>query len=109
MTDKTLGIVTKNTETAKEGEIPDKYLVETYYFSGRKKNSFTFDFDYKYVSASDQEVIFYNEQSCEMYTYWGHKKFQYTFEHDIQDVLPGEKSGEYILLDAQSVQTIRLK
>ena len=109
VTDKTLGIVTKNTETAKEGEIPDKYLVETYYFSGRKKNSFTFDFDYKYVSASDQEVIFYNEQSCEMYTYWGHKKFQYTFEHDIQDVLPGEKSGEYILLDAQSVQTIRLK
>lgn len=108
LTDKTLGIVTKNTETAKEGKTVDKYLVEIYRFSGGKAGSFTFDFDYKYVSASEKEVIFYNDQECEIYTYGGHKKFQCTFEHDIEDVLPGRESGEYILLDAQSVQTIRL-
>ena len=109
ITDKNVGVITKNTEEAKEGKTVDKYEVEVYRFSGGRAASFTFDFDYKSVSASDKDIIFYNDQECEMYTYRGHKKFQYVFEHNIESILPGIKSEEYILIDAQNVQTIRLK
>jgi|GEM_PF-91910 len=109
VTDKNIGIITKNTEEAKEGKTVDKYAVKVYRFSGGKAASFTFDFDYKSVSASNSDIIFYNDQECEIYTYRGHKKFQYVFEHNIESVLPGIDSGEYILIDIQSVQTIRLK
>ena len=109
ITDKNVGVITKNTEEAKEGQTVDKYAVEVYRFSGGRAAAFTFDFDYKSVSASNNDIIFYNDQECEIYTYRGHKKFQYVFEHNIESILPGTKSGEYILLDAQSVQTIRLK
>lgn len=109
ITDSNIGVVTKNTEEAKEGKTVDKYAVEVYRFSGGRAAAFTFDFDYKSVSASNSDIIFYNDQECEIYTYRGHKKFQYAFEHNIESILPGQNSGEYILLDAQSMQTIRLK
>lgn len=109
ITDSNVGVITKNTEVAKEGQTVDKYAVEVYRFSGGRAASFTFDFEYKSVSASNNDIIFYNDQECEIYTYRGHKKFQYAFEHNIESILPGLKSGEYILLDAQSMQTIRLK
>lgn len=109
ITDKNVGVITKNTEEAKEGKTVDKYEVNVYRFSGGRAASFTFDFDYKSVSASDKDIIFYNDQECEMYTYRGHKKFQYAFEHNIESILPGIKSEEYILIDVQNVQTIRLK
>ncbi len=109
VTDKNIGIITKNMEEAKEGKTVDKYAVQVYRFSGGRAASFTFDFDYKSVSASNSDIIFYNDQECEIYTYRGHKKFQYVFEHNIESVLPGIDSGEYVLIDVQSVQTIRLK
>lgn len=109
MTDKHIGVVMKNTQEAPEGKTVDKYIVRAYNFSGGKAGSFTFDFDYKSVSASDNEIIFYNDRECEVYSYRGHKKFQYAFEHNIESILPGEKTGEYILLDAQNMQTIRVK
>ena len=109
ITDKHIGIITKNTEEAEEGQEVDKYVVEAYRFSGGRAARFSFNFDYKSVSASNSEIIFYNDQECEVYTYWGYKKFQYAFEHNIESILPATKSGEYILLDAQSMQTIRLK
>ena len=109
VTDKNIGIVMKNMQEAPEGKTVDKYVVRIYNFSGGKAGSFTFDFDYKSVSASNKEIIFYNDQECEVYSYRGHKKFQYAFEHNIESILPGEKAGEYILLDAQNMQTIRVK
>lgn len=109
VTDKNIGIVMKNMQEAPEGKTVDKYAVRVYNFSGGKAGSFTFDFDYKSVSASNKEIIFYNDQECEVYSYRGHKKFQYAFEHNIESILPGEKAGEYILLDAQNMQTIRVK
>lgn len=109
VTEDRIGVITKNPEIAKEGKTVDKYKVQVYRFSGTKAGSFTFDFDYKSVSASDKDIIFYNDQECEMYSYRGHKKFQHEFEHKIESVLPGNKSGEYILLDQQSVKTITLK
>lgn len=109
VTDSHIGVVTRNTEEAEEGETVDKYALEVYNFSGGKAADFTFDFDCRSVSASDKDIIFYNNQECEIYTYRGHKKFQYVFEHDIESVSPAEKAGEYILMDTQSMQTIRLK
>ena len=109
MTEKHIGIITKNPESAADGEEIDKYKVQIYRTSGSKAGEFTFDFNYKEVSASDQDIIFYNDQECEIYSYHGHKKFQYIFDSNIENVLPGSKSGQYILMDAQSVQTITLK
>lgn len=109
ITDKHIGAVMKNTKEAPEGKTVDKYVVQAYNFSGGRAGAFTFDFDYKSVSASDQEIIFYNDRECEVYSYRGHKKFQYAFEHNIESILPGKEAGEYILLDAQSMQTIRVK
>ena len=109
ITDDHVGFIRKNMKEAKEGQTPDKYVLEVYNFRGRKTDSFTFDFDYKYVTATDRDIILYNDWECHMYTYYGKCKFQYTFEHNIEKILPGKQSGEYIILDAQSVQTIRLK
>lgn len=109
MTEKHIGIITKNPESAVDGKEIDKYKVQIYRTSGSRAGEFTFDFNYKEVSASDKDIIFYNDQECEIYSYHGHKKFQYTFDSNIENVLPGNKSGQYILMDAQSVQTITLK
>lgn len=109
MTEKGVGIVTKNVAVAEEGKSVDKYLVEVYGFSGRRKASFTFNFDYKYISGSDKDIIFYNNQECEIYTYWGHRKFTYAFENSIESILPDSEDKQYIVLNAQSVETIRIK
>ncbi len=108
-TDKHIGIVTKNTEGVSQEDDTDKYRVRIYRYSGTKAGEFTFDFDYKSISASDEEILFYNEHECEIYSYHGHKKFQNIFDKSIESILPSQKSGEYILLAAQSVQTITLK
>lgn len=109
ITDKYIGAVMKNTKEAPEGKTVDKYVVQAYNFSGGRAGTFTFDFDYKSVSASEHEIIFYNDRECEVYSYRGRKKFQYAFEHNIESILPGKEAREYILLDAQSMQTIRVK
>ena len=109
VTDKYMGVVIKNPEIPAEGKTVDKYKVQIYRFTGGKAGEFTFDFDYKSVSASNDKVIFYNDHECEIYSYHGHKKFQRVFERNIEKVLPANKSGQYILLDAQSVQIITLK
>ncbi len=109
VTDKYIGIVMKNPEIPTEGETVDKYKVQIYRLTGRKAGEFTFDFDYKSVSASNDKVVFYNDYECEIYSYHGHKKFQHVFDRNIEKVLPADKAGQYILLDAQSVQTITLK
>ena len=109
ITDNRIGVVTKNPEVVKEGHTADKYKVQSYRFGGTKAGSFTFDFDYKAVNASDKDIVFYNDQECQIYSYRGHQKFQYEFEYKIDGVLPGSASGEYILLDQQSVKTITLK
>ena len=109
VTEDRIGVITKNPEIAKEGKTVDKYKVQVYRFSGTRAGGFTFDFDYKNVSASDNDIIFYNDQECEIYSYRGRKKFQHVFERKIESVLPGTASGEYILFDQQSVQIITLK
>ena len=109
VTEDRIGVITKNPEVAKEGKTVDKYKVQVYRHSGTKAGSFTLDFDYKSVAASDKDIIFYNDQECEIYSHRGHKKFQHTFDHTIESVLPGNNAGEYILLDQQNVQTITLK
>ena len=109
VTEDSIGIITKNPEIAKEGKTVDKYKVQIYRFSGTRAGGFTFDFDYKEVSASGKDIIFYNDQECEIYSYRGRKKFQHVFDRNIESVLPGNESGEYILLDQQKVQTITLK
>ena len=109
VTDHHVGFIRKNMEEVEEGEVPDKYLLEVYNFRGRKTDSFTFDFDYKYVAATEKDIILYNDWECNMYTYYGKCKFQHAFEHNIEKILPAKQSGEYIIIDAQSVQTVRLK
>lgn len=109
VTEDSIGIITKNPEIAKAGKTVDKYKVQIYRFSGTRAGGFTFDFDYKEVSASGKDIIFYNDQECEIYSYRGRKKFQHVFDRNIESVLPGNESGEYILLDQQKVQTITLK
>ena len=101
--------MTKNAEAVSQEDDADKYRVQIYRYSGRKAGEFTFDFDYKSISASDEVILFYNEQECEIYSYHGHKKFQNIFDKSIEGIYPSQNSGEYILLDAQSVQTITLK
>ena len=107
--DDRIGVIVKNPEVAKEGRTVDKYKVQVYRFGGTKAGSFTFDFDYKAVNASDKDIIFYNDQECQIYSYRGHQKFQREFEHKIDSLLPGKTSGEYILLDQQTEKTITLK
>ncbi|MBQ2288790.1 MAG: hypothetical protein II251_08815 [Lachnospiraceae bacterium] len=109
MTDKHIGIITKNTEESVTDKKTDKYRAQMYRYSGRRAGEFTFDFDYKSVSASDDKILLYNDQECEIYSYHGHKIFQHEFDRNIESLFPGNTSGQYILLDTQSVQTITLK
>ncbi|MDY5956989.1 MAG: DUF5711 family protein [Frisingicoccus sp.] len=109
VTDNRFGIIMKNDQEAKEGETIKKYVTYIYNFSGSKVSSFRFDFDYKQVAVSDTEIILYDDQECVVYTHRGHEKFQYIFDHSIENIFPSNKSGEYILFDAQNIQIIRVK
>lgn len=106
LTEKYFGVITKNPDT---GENSKKYYAEIFKLNGNRKAGFDFDFDYKNVTATDREVIFSTEKEVEVYTYHGHKKFEYAFEHDVEIVHPGKEDGTYIVLDADHVQTIKIK
>ena len=69
----------------------------------------SFNFDYHYIDCSNEEIIMYNENQCVMYTYSGAEKFSYTFDNNINSLLPKQVKDEYILIDDDTIQEIKLR
>ncbi len=110
VTNDSIGIITRNTkEPKKEGESVDRYVLTLYYLTGGQYASFTFDDDYKTVTASEKEMILCSDRKCVMYTFSGHKKFEYTFDEEIISLTPAMVSGRYILINNENVQVISLR
>lgn len=86
-----------------------KYRMLVYTNSGALYLDKQFDFDYHVIECSNNEIIMYNEFDCLMLDYKGKEKFKYTFENQIYNLLPKESRNEYILVDNNTIQEIRLK
>ncbi len=110
LTDDSIGIITRNTKEPKnEGETVDRYVLTLYHLTGGQYVSFTFDDDYKTVTASEGEMILCSDRRCVIYTFGGHRKFDYTFDEEIVSVTPAMVDGRYILIDNETMQIISLR
>lgn len=110
VTKDSIGIITRNTKEPKsEKEKVDRYVLTLYHLTGGQYASFSFDDDYKTVTASDEEMILCSDRKCVMYTFNGHRKFDYTFDEEIVSVTPAMVSGRYILINNETMQMISLR
>ena len=110
VTNDSIGIITRNTKEPKnEKDQVDRYVVTLYHLTGGQYASFTFDDDYKTVTASEEEMILCSDRKCVMYTFNGHRKFDYTFDEEIVSVTPAMVSGRYILINNETMQMISLR
>lgn len=86
-----------------------RYKMLVYTNAGKLYLDKSFNFDYHYIGCNNEEIIMYNENQCVMYTYKGAEKFSYTFENNINSLLPKQAKDEYILIDDNTIQEIKLR
>lgn len=98
-----VGLVVRNTEGANE------YRMDVYRANGDKVSSFEFDYPYIHADIDGDNVLLYNEDSCEVYHVSGKKRFAGTFGETITKVTNGRFPNTLIVTGPNSMREIKLK
>lgn len=91
----------------KNGKIENQML---YLYDERGKEKLQRNISYEYASMEiyGEEVIFTGNRSCNILRFNGHDKFAYEFEQEIDALFPTANGGVYTLIDASTIQKIKL-
>lgn len=98
-----VGIIVRNPKGANE------YRMDTYKVNGDKVSSFEFDYPYLHADIDGDNVLLYNEDSCEVYHVSGKKRFSGTFDENITKVTNGRYPNSLIVTGPESMKEIKLK
>jgi len=98
-----VGAIVRNTEGANE------YRMDVYRGNGDKVSSFEFDYPYIHADIDGDNVLLYNEDSCEVYHISGKKRFAATFGETITKVTNGRFPNTLIVTGPNSMREIKLK
>lgn len=98
-----VGLIVRNTEGANE------YRMDIYKANGDKVSSFLFNFPYLHADIDGDNVLLYNEDSCEVYHISGKKRFSGTFDETITKVTNGRFPNTLIITGPESMKEIKLK
>lgn len=101
--EKYIGLVFNNENT----ETP--YVMHIYNKSGDKIMDRGFSLDYTDIKFAGNNILLYNNSTCEIYNLAGVQKFSQTFEEGIVYMTGGTKSNRYLIADTNSIEEIRLK
>ena len=86
-----------------------RYRLDIYNKAGQLCQSIGFDMEYTDIVFAEDQVIIYNESECQVYNMNGVEKYSGYFEKAVYALIPISSSYRYILVTADSIDTIKLK
>ena len=86
-----------------------RYRLDIYNKAGQLCQSIGFDMEYTDIVFAEDQVIIYNESECQVYNMNGVEKYSGYFEKAVYALIPTSSSYRYILVTADSIDTIKLK
>lgn len=92
----------------KEGKIENQELL-LIDERGREKLRRKIPYEYANMEIHGEEIIFTGNRSCNILRFNGHDKFEYQFEQEIDAVYPTSDGMLYTLIDASTIQKIKLE
>jgi hypothetical protein len=101
-TDEYVGCILKN-EDMNEGNQLLLYSID-----GKKEVDRNIKFGYTNVKMSGEDIIFNTENNIVILDTNGNTKFKYTFDREISYVMPVNDRDEYVIIDDQNIEQIRL-
>lgn len=87
----------------------NRYRLDVYHKSGQLNNSIDFDMEYTDIVFANGQIIIYNESECQIYDMNGTQKFAGLFEKAVYTLIPTSSSYKYVIVTADSIDTIELK
>lgn len=85
------------------------YRLDVYNESGNKVHSLLFDIEYTDIVFNKDQIIIYSDRECRICNMNGVDKFSGSFEKDTALVIPTASAYKYVIVTADSVDTIELK
>ncbi|MDE7340518.1 MAG: hypothetical protein K2N80_08155 [Lachnospiraceae bacterium] len=86
-----------------------RYRLDIYNKTGQICQSIGFDMEYTDIVFAEDQVIIYNESECQVYNMNGVEKYSGYFEKAVYALIPTSSAYRYILVTADSIDTIELK
>lgn len=87
----------------------NRYRLDVYNKSGQLTSSIDFDIEYSDIVFAEDQIIIYNESECRVYNMNGVQKYAGMFDKAVYVLIPTSSSYKYILVTADSIDTIELK
>ncbi len=87
----------------------DRYRLEIYNKLGERVTTKNFNIDYTDIVFHEDSYIIYNENECMVSTMKDVEKFNGKFDKAVTLLIPEKRKYQYLLLNADSLDTIRLK
>lgn len=86
-----------------------RYVMEVYNTSAEKVGDYYFDIDYTDIFFTQRNFVVYNETECLVMTMDGVEKYSGNFEKSVKLMMPATGAYRYVLVTADSIDTIQLK
>lgn len=86
-----------------------RYRLDVYNKSGQLYQTIYFDMEYLDIVFAEEQIIIYNESECQIYNRNGVEKYAGHFEKAVYKMIPTTSSYRYVLVTADSIDTIELK
>ncbi|MCM1202288.1 MAG: DUF5711 family protein [Bacteroides fragilis] len=86
-----------------------RYRLDIYNKAGQLSLSIGFDMEYTDIVFAEGQIVIYNESECQVYNMDGVEKYSGYFEKAVYALIPTSASYRYILVTADSIDTIELK
>lgn len=86
-----------------------RYRLDVYNKTGELSRSISFDIEFTDIVFAEDQIIIYNESECLVYNMGGVEKYSGYFEKAVYALIPTQTAYRYILVTADSIDTIELK
>lgn len=86
-----------------------RYRLDVYRKTGELGLSIGFDMEFTDIVFAEDQIIIYNESECQVYNMDGVEKYSGYFEKAVYALIPTQTAYRYILVTADSIDTIELK
>lgn len=90
-------------------DMEHNYRMDVYSTDGKKVDSYYFDLEYNDIFFEEECFVIYNETECQIITYDGVEKFNGSFSKAADLLFPANGAYKYVMVTANSIDTIQLK
>ncbi len=87
----------------------NRYRLDVYNKSGQLTSSIDFDIEYSDIVFTQEQIVIYNESECRIYSMSGVQKYGGMFDKAVYTLIPTSTAYKYIVVTADSIDTIELK